>query len=139
MSQTLEEIVARVEDPETPVVWLDPRTPEHFWVELPEALARKGFRVSELEGVVDRESLMRGLAAAVSAPGIPGSDLAGMKDCLLGVTDEGAGGWALIFRNPGALRQNDESGFEDFLEVLEMVHEIRMERAGHPFKIVLQD
>ena len=139
MSQTLEEIVARVEDPDTPVVWLDPRTPERFWQELPDALAQRGFRVSALDEVVDRESLMRGLALAVSAPAIPGGDLVGMKDCLLSVAEGGGGGWALIFRYPGALRQNDEAGFEDFLEVIEMVHEIQMEQAGNPFKIVLQD
>lgn len=139
MSQTLAEIVERVLEPETPVVWLDPGTREELWAALPKALEAQGFRIYVLDGVTDHRTLMSSILTLVGAGANVRPELNALKDVLLSLEDAGPLGWALIFRQPYALRQNDEAAFEDFLEVVETAHDIRMERRGKRFKLILAD
>ena len=44
-----------------------------------------------------------------------------------------------MFHNPESLRQNDEATFEDFLEILELVHESQYEIHQRIFKLVVRD
>ena len=50
-----------------------------------------------------------------------------------------ARGWVVMFHNPESLRQNDEATFEDFLEILELVHESQYEIHQRIFKLVVRD
>lgn len=142
MSLTLDQIAARLEDPDVPVVWLDPITPEAIWNDLPDALAARGLAVLNLDGgepIVDHDSLLRRFAEIAPLPGGFLQTLASLKDCLLQLPRLTARGWVVIFRNPESLRQNDEATFEDFLEVLELVHEAHHESHDGVFKLVVRD
>lgn len=139
MTQTLEQVIERVLDPATPVVWVAPGTTESVWTGLRPALEGNGYRVYELGSAPDYEALMRSISVAVPMPEWARPDLNALKDSLLSLEDGGPRGWAMIFRHPGPLRQQDESAFEDLLEVLELVHDIRHERHGQMFKLILPD
>ena len=142
MSLTLDQIVARLEDPEVPVVWLDPITPAEFWNDLPVALAARGIVVLNLDGgqpIVDHDSLLGRFSEVVSAPAGFLHSLTSLKDCLLKLPHQTVSGWVVMFRNPEALRQNDEATFEDFLELVEMVHEAEYELHCRIFKLVVRD
>jgi hypothetical protein len=142
MSQTLEEIVARIEDPETPVVWLDPSTPEEFWQRLPEALRGRGFFVlwlDEQNGVNDQTSLMARFTATIPWPSDLRPNVHSLKEILPELPNTPQCGWAVLFRHPEPLRQEDETTFEDLLEALAVVHEATFERRGKVFKLVVQD
>jgi RNAse (barnase) inhibitor barstar len=139
---TLEQIVARIEDPETPLVWLDPSTPEEYWRALPETLKQAGFRVIRLDAegdIVDHNALLDRFAALATLPEYFRHDLNSLKDCLLGLPDDCEKGWAVLFRNPEPLRQNDEATFEDLLEILNLVHESKFELHMKVFKLVVTD
>lgn len=142
MSLTLDQIVARLEDPEVPVVWLDPITPEELWIGLPAALAARGLAVLSLDGgqaIVDHDSLLAQFSAVLPEPRELPANLTQLKERLLQLPHLTSRGWVVMFHKPELLRQNDEATFEDFLEVLEAVHE--SEFAGHAriFKLVVRD
>lgn len=141
MGLSLEHIVGRLEDPETPIVWLDPSLPEEIWTGLPEAVAARGYRVLKLgEGapISDLPSLVEAVAQAAEAPAPADKSQTGLRDCLLQLPRTGKG-WVIVFHCPEALRQNDEVAFEDFLEILELVHETRYETHQQVFKLVVRD
>lgn len=141
MGLSLEQIVGRLEDPETPIVWLDPSLPEDLWTGLPDAVQQRGFRVLMLdEGmpISDLASLVDAVATAAAAPLPSDKSQAGLRDCLLQLPQHGKG-WVIVFHCPEALRQNDERAFEDFLEILELVHETRYESHQQVFKLVVRD
>lgn len=142
MSLTLPQIVARLEDPEVPVVWLDPTTPEQFWNDLPEALIARGLAVLNLEGgspISDHDSLLERFSEILDCPGDLPHSLPALRDCLLKLPHRGPRGWVVIFRRPELLRQNDEATFEDLLEALELVHESQFEIHHRVFKLVVRD
>lgn len=141
MGLSLEQIVGRLEDPETPIVWLDPSLPEDLWTGLPAAVEQRGFRVLMLdEGtpISDLASLLDALASAAAVPLPSDKTQAGLRECLLQLPQYGKG-WVIVFHCPEALRQNDERAFEDFLEILELVHETRYETHQQVFKLVVRD
>ncbi len=142
MSLTLDQIVERLEDPEAPVVWLDPSTPDSLWNDLPDALAARGLTVWPLDGappITSHDSLLRRFSEVTSAPCPPLLTMTSLKDHLLTLPPQSALGWVVMFRNPEPLRQNDEAAFEDFLETLELVHESQFELHRRVFKLVVRD
>lgn len=133
MPQRIDQIVARVEDPANPVVWLDPSTGDGIWQALPEALKQRGFAVVLLEGVHGAETLRSELVSVLG--GGPS-----VREALCAVNWVGVlQGWAILFRRPEALREADEAAFEDLLETIAQVHEIHWQaRRGH-LKLVVTD
>jgi hypothetical protein len=119
MSQKVSDIVARIEDPETPVVWLDPTTADSIWEGVPAALEQAGYAVFRLDGAGAREGL-EGLKQRAAA-------FRPVK------------GWVVVYREPDEYRQGDEAGFEDFLEGVEGEHERRMAAEGRSFKLLVKD
>jgi hypothetical protein len=141
MGLTLEQIVGRLEDPETPIVWLDPSLPEELWIGLPEAVAAHGYRALQLDEdapISGMAALVDELSKAAGAPAPPDKTTASLRDCLVRLPREGKG-WVIIFHCPESLRQNDEVAFEDFLEILELVHEARYESHQQVFKLIVRD
>lgn len=139
MSLSLGQIVLRVGDPGTPVVWLDPSIPDQVWTDLPAALERAGYSVLNLDGpepVADLESLLRRFGAD---SGFVCVDLAALRQNLLRLPNDRPMGWAILFPNPGLLRQNDEATFEDLLEILEFVNDSRYEIHHRLFKLIVRD
>jgi len=142
MGLTLDQIVSRLDDPGTPVIWLDPSLPEDLWERLPAAVRGRGFRVfhvDEAEPVRDLHSLLEIFSKIAPVPEYFRHDLASLKDSLLRLPSDAERGWVVIFRHPEALRQNDEVAFEDFLEILELVHESRYEIHQQVFKLIVRD
>ncbi len=142
MIPTLEQILGRVDDPETPVVWLDPSIPNDLWRSLPAGLRSRGYRVfhiDEFDAVEDREGLLARFEALVDVPERYTHDFESLKDCLMGMAAEPAHGWAVLFSNPGTLRQTDEAAFEELMEVLASVHESVFEIHMKSFKFVVRD
>ena len=142
MSLTLDQIVARLEDPEVPVVWLDPITPEELWNNLPAALIARGLAVLNLDAgppIIDHDSLLERFSEVAPLPGSFLQSLTSLRDSLLKLPHQTPSGWVVMFRNPESLRQNDEATFEDFLEILELVHESQYEMHHRVFKLVVRD
>ncbi|MGJ5820534.1 hypothetical protein [Paludibaculum fermentans] len=142
MSLSLGQIILRVEDPGTPVVWLDPSVPEQLWAGLPAALHRAGYSVLNLDGdtpIADLASLLERFSANASAPAPVSADLSGLRQYLLRLPNDSHMGWVVLFRNPEQLRQNDEATFEELLEILEFVHESRYEIHQRLFKLIVRD
>jgi hypothetical protein len=142
MSLTLEQILARLDDPETPVLWLDPSLPESIWDGLPPALHSRGYSVLQLDQdapITDQDSLLERFSEIAPLPVQFRHSLPSLKDCLLRLPNAPGKGWVVIFRHPEALRQNDEAAFEDFLEILELVHESKYEIYHRVFKLVVLD
>ena len=142
MSLSLGQIVLRVGDPGTPVVWLDPSVPDSVWASLPPALQRAGYSILSLDGpepVSDVESLLARFVSVIPQIAFEGTDLAGLRQSLLRLPNDSPMGWAILFRNPGALRQNDEATFEELLEILEFVHDTRYEIHQRLFKLIVRD
>jgi hypothetical protein len=142
MIPTLDQIVSRVEDPETPVVWLDPSIPDELWTALPPALRARGFEVFHIDAsseVADRRSLMARFDDLAPIPGQTAGDFESLRNCLLRMAAGQPRGWAILFSNPGPLRQSDEAAFEELMEALEMVHESLYEIHVKSFKFVVRD
>lgn len=142
MIPTLDQIVSRVEDPETPVVWLDPAIPDELWADLPSALRAHGFEVFQIDAtseVSDRHSLMVRFDELAPVPGHTTRDFESLRNCLLRMATGQPRGWAILFSNPGPLRQSDEAAFEELMEALEMVHESLYEIHVKSFKFVVRD
>ncbi|HNY42816.1 MAG TPA: barstar family protein [Bryobacteraceae bacterium] len=142
MIPTLEQIMGRVDDPETPVVWLDPVMPSEFWQALPDGLRSRGYRVFHIDqhGVVeDRKDLLARFDQLVHTQQPQGHDFESLKRCLLALAGDCERGWAVLFSNPDPLRQDDEEAFEELMEVLELVHESIYEIHMKSFKFVVRD
>lgn len=139
MQVALAETVGRVLDPETPVVWLDPTLPEALWEALPEALQRAGFRVGALEaagailtadGFLHRLGKFRGEETeAVYSP-------EAVRAALNRLREREGRGWVLLWRNPEPVRQDNESRFEEIVDLLESLHE---EGEGVAPKLIVAD
>lgn len=142
MSLSLGQIVLRVGDPGTPVVWLDPIVPDSVWAGLPAALHRAGYSLLSLEGpepVKDVASLLARFVLAAPQIAFEGTDLAGLRQSLLRLPNDSPMGWVILYRNPEALRQNDEAAFEELLEIIEFVHDTRYEIHQRLFKLIVRD
>jgi RNAse (barnase) inhibitor barstar len=142
MIPTLEQIVSRVDDPETPVVWMDPALPESIWSSLPAGLAARGYSVFHIDAdgpAEDREALLARFEDFIGLPDIYTHDFESLKNCLLAKAAEPSLGWAVLFSNPDPLRQNDEAAFEELMEVLALVHESTYEIHMKSFKLVVRD
>lgn len=134
MGQRLDQIVARVEDPANPVVWLDPSTSDDLWAALPAALKERAFTVVVLEGVHDTTTLQAELAGALGGG-------ATMRETLASLPRANGQqqGWAILFRRPEALREVDEAAFEQFLETVASVHEMYWAARRSHLKLVVTD
>ncbi len=142
MGLSLEQVISRLEDPGTPVIWLDPSLPEDLWDHLPGAVRGQGYRVlhvDESEPVRDLPTLLESFGRIATLPEHYRRDLPSLKESLLRLPDDAGKGWVVIFRHPEALRQHDEVAFEDFLEILELVHESRYEVHEQVFKLIVRD
>lgn len=142
MMPTLDQIVARVEDPETPVVWLDPAIPDELWAALPATLSAHGFEVFHIDAnsdVADRDALMARFDALAPIPGQTTRDFESLRICLMRMATGQPRGWAVLFSNPDPLRQSDEAAFEELMEALEVVHESLYEIHAKSFKFVVRD
>lgn len=142
MSLSLGQIILRVEDPGTPVVWLDPSVPESLWASLPAALQRAGYSVLNLDGstpITDVATLLERFNSV--GPELPffGTDLSALRQGLLRLPNDSHKGWAILFPGPELLRQNDEGAFEELLEILEFIHESRYEIHQRMFKLIVRD
>jgi hypothetical protein len=142
MIPTLDQIVSRVDDPETPVVWLDPAIPDGLWAALPGSLRAHGFEVFHIDSdneVTDRDALMARFDELAPIPGQTIRDFESLRNCLLRMATGQPRGWAILFSNPDPLRQSDEAAFEELMEALEMVHESLFEIHAKSFKFVVRD
>lgn len=142
MSLPLGQILLRVEDPGTPIVWLDPSVPDSLWTSLPGALRKAGYSVLSLDDsapVLDLDSLLDRFAHAAPDTRFFRADLTMLRQNLLRLPNDSPMGWVVLFKNPDLLRQNDEGTFEELLEILEFVHESRYEIHRRLFKLVVRD
>lgn len=142
MSLSVEQLLHRLEDPETPVVWLDPSASEDLWLGLHQALLHSGFHVFRLDdrpGPSDRADVLSRLAAWAGLDAQIPLELAALNQHLLELPAVSKRGWVIVYRHPEPLRQADEGAFEDLLEMLENVHEQRYGRDGRLFKLLVQD
>ncbi|MBI4891371.1 MAG: hypothetical protein HY821_12160 [Acidobacteria bacterium] len=141
MGPTLEQLAARLDDPETPIIWLDPSLPEEIWSHLPGAISGRGFTPLPLEPVAhisDMASLVTALAATACSPLDPPPDQSALRSLLLHLPLSGHG-WVILFRNPESLRQNDEIAFEDFVEAVSQANEQRISAGRQPLKLIVRD
>lgn len=142
MSLSLEQILVRLEDPETPVVWLDPSLPRTLWEQLPAFAAGRGYQVVELGAggpIFDRSSLLAAFDGLLAASPVFDHSLPSLRESLLALEPAAPLGILVLFPDPDPLRENDEAGFEEFIEVLENVDEIRR-REGRPgLKAIVRD
>jgi hypothetical protein len=139
MQMALADTVARVLEPETPVVWLDPTLPSALWEALPAALEREGFRVAQLEDgatVAGAGELLSRLARISGEAGVEGYSAEEARRLLNWFRAAEGLGWVLVWRHPEAVRQENESRFEEFVDVLESLHE---EGPGVAPKLIVAD
>jgi hypothetical protein len=142
MSLTLEQIVARLGDPQMPVLWLDPSLSERLWEQLPAATRAAGFDVFTLdasEPVADVYALLVSFARLAPPGYVPIPDLAALRRMLLALPPAGGRGRVVLFRQPETLRQNHETDFEEFIELLASVHEARWSAGRESFQLVVRD
>lgn len=142
MSITLDQVLARLEDPETPVVWLDPALPEWLWERLPAAAAARGYHVLDLGQagpIFDLSSLLAAFGHLL--PGITAYDhsLPSLREALLGLALDSPRGYLVLYRDPDGLRQNDEGAFEELIEVLENADDLRRKRGWGGLKAIVRD
>ncbi|MCL4841823.1 MAG: hypothetical protein KJZ79_08285 [Bryobacteraceae bacterium] len=133
MGQRIDQLVARVEDPANPVVWLDPSTSAELWAALPAALKERAFSVVVLDGVADAASLRAELLGVLGALGPIREALAALPAA------DGEQGWVLLYQAPEQLRELDEAAFEDLLETVAQIHEIHWSERRTHLKLVVRD
>jgi len=136
----LQHLLSAIEDPGLPVVWVDDALPKEFWSRLTIALEATGYRILDLEAAGRADSHDQLLACFSVAAGWPPDscpNLNSLKDALLNLEDSPSGGWVILFREAGRLRQNDEETFEDLLEVTSLVHDIKLKNKSLCFKLVV--
>lgn len=142
MSISLSQVLDRLEDPATPVVWLDPVLPETLWEQLPEEAAKRGYHVLDLGRagpVFDLDSLLSAFGRLLPASTAYDHSLPSLRSALLEVAADSLKGCLILFPNPDSLRQNEESTFEDLIEVLESVDDLRRQRGTAGLKAVVRD
>lgn len=142
MIPTLEQILGRVDDPETPVVWLDPTMPGEFWQALPDGLRARGYHVFHIDqhgAIENRQTLLATFSELINPSATGKEDFENLKRGLLSLKADSRRGWAVLFSNPDPLRQADEEAFEELMEVLELVHESVYEIQMKSFKLVVRD
>lgn len=142
MSLSLEQLLQRLEDPATPVVWLDPALPEHLWAELPAAAAARGFHVLNLGAagpIFDFCSLLAAFGRLLPESICYDHSLPSLREALLRLKPQGKIGCLVLFPEPGTLRQNDESAFEEFIELIENVDDLRRSQGSGGLKAVVRD
>ncbi|MCL4793784.1 MAG: hypothetical protein KJZ84_04445 [Bryobacteraceae bacterium] len=133
MGQRIDQIVARVEDPANPVVWLDPSTSAELWAALPAALKARAFEVVVLAGVWDAVSLREKTLAVLAAGGTVREALTALP-----LRDQQQG-WAIIFQQPEQLREYDEAAFEELLDTVSQVHELHWNSRRSHLKLIVRD
>lgn len=142
MSLSLEQILIRLDDPETPVIWLDPSLPEDLWRQLPPAARFRGFHIlnlDEAEPVFDLSSLLAAFARLLPPNATFDHSFPSLRHCLLHLASPAPKGFLVLFPHPESLRQNDERAFEEFMELMESIHDVR-HRAGRGYlKAVVRD
>lgn len=122
MRFSVSSIVERVKDPSSPVVWVDPSMPESLWRQLSGALETEGYQVL----VLDEEGPLANLAdlsARLARAHGQAISLDRLRDHLSAVQASGPGDWVLVWRNPDILRRESESSFEEFVDLVELMHE----------------
>ncbi len=142
MSLSLEQILVRLEDPETPVVWLDPSLPRALWEELPGFAASRGYQVVKLGAagpIFDLSSLLAAFDGLLAASPVFDHSLPSLRQSLLALESAAPRGILVLFPEPERLRENDEAGFEEFIEVLENVDEIRRGEGRPGLKAIIKD
>ncbi len=142
MSLSLEQLLQRLEDPATPVVWLDPALPARLWAELPAAAAARGFHVlnlGEAGPVFDLCSLLAAFGRLLPQSTCYDHSLPSLRAALLNLTLPAPAGCLLLFQEPDALRQNDESAFEELIELIENVDDLRRAKGMSGLKAVVRD
>lgn len=142
MSLSLEQILVRLEDPDTPIVWLDPSLPRTLWDGLPAYAASRGYQVLELgktRPIFDLSSLLADFDDLIRASTVFDHSLPSLRESLLALEPRAPKGLLVLFPEPDALRQNDEAGFEEFIEVLENVDEIRRNEGRSGLKAIVKD
>ena len=142
MSLSPEKILSRLDDPGTPVVWLDPSLPQELWDELPALAAQLGYHVIDLGRsgpIFDLSSLLQAFGRLLRSSPFFDHSLPSLRDCLLAAEPDAPRGLLILFPEPDQLRQSDEAAFEEFIEVLETVDEVRR-REGRPgLKAIVRD
>ena len=136
----LQHLLYAIEDPGLPVIWVDDALPTEFWNRLVTALEATGYRILNLEAAGRADSHDQLLACFQVAAGWEiGScpNLNALKDALLTLEDLPSRGWVVLFRDAGFLRQKDEETFEDLLEVVSFVHDIKLKNKRLHFKLVV--
>jgi hypothetical protein len=139
---TFEQVLSVIADPEVPVVWLEPGLPVEFWRRVQEETSRTGYRVFRLDSPAPPASHDELLAAFCAAAAIPREEcpnLNALKDALLGLSENAAKGWVILFKEAGLLRQADEATFEDLLDIVGLVADIKLKKKGKVFKLVVED
>lgn len=127
MDPRVESIIAQLADPEEPWVWLPTETEPAFWDQLAHAARRDGFGIIDLdhEGeITGVDSLLAAVKNGAHLATWTGSNLNALKDALTGLPDT-AKGWTILLRNPDALCDSDPETFEDLLDIVETVNEIK--------------
>ena len=141
MGPSLEQLAARLDDPDTPIIWLDPTLPEALWSHHPGAVAGRGYTPLNLEPashVTDMASLVTALSAVAGSPLDPTPDQSALRALLLHLPPAGRG-WVILSHHPEALRQNDEVAFEDFVEAVSQANEHRISAGSQPLKLIVRD
>ncbi|MCX7604607.1 MAG: hypothetical protein N2036_11090, partial [Bryobacteraceae bacterium] len=122
--------------------WLDPSLPASLWEALPEYASRKGYQVLDLQAagpIFDLSSLLAAFDRLLAAGAIFDHSLPSLRESLLELEPKAPLGFLVLFPTPDALRQNDEAGFEEFVEVLENVDEIRRREGRSGLKAIIKD
>lgn len=142
MRYSLEMTVARVQDPSTPVVWLDPTLPRELWDELPAALESAGYRVTPLDPdrpLFSTRDLTDRLAELAGAGTSHAESPELFQTLLQGLSSPNPPGLVLVWRQPQFYRNENEGGFEEFVDVVEALHESPHAQTGIPPKLILAD
>jgi hypothetical protein len=142
MGPSLQEIVGRVKDPETPVIWLDPTTPADIWDRLPESLASAGHAIVHLdrpEPVGSAHDLMQRLSGAAGFEQTLPANSDAIRGCLEAIQRESRGICVVLWRFPEVLRQGDEAFFEDFVDLLEDLDQPAPDDSGACLKLIVRD
>ncbi len=142
MSLSLDQLLMRLEDPDTPVVWLDPALPESLWQNLPRAAAARGFHILHLGDagpVFDLSSLLAAFARLLPQSTCYDHSLPSLRETLLQLAQDSPKGYLVVFPQPDALRENDEAAFEELIELFEAVDVLRRQRGLAGLKAVVRD
>lgn len=142
MSISLDQLLDRLDDPGTPVVWLDPALPGSLWQQLPEAARARGFLVLDLGRagpIFDAASLLAAFGRLLADSPLYGNSFSSLRSALLEFAMSCPAGALVLFPNPEALRQNDEAAFEELIEALENVDELCRTEGCGGLKAVIRD